>query len=301
MSTPRTLQLPAGVRRFTVATDRGSFAALEALPVAGPCERQPALLVPGYTGSKEDFIPVLPSLAAAGRRVVAIDLRGQYETPGSPDPGAYSLPELAADVALIAATVSGEGGGGAAGARGDAAGTRGQAVHVLGHSFGGLVAREMTLAQAAPVSSLTLLSSGPGALTGPRAAVLRAVLAQLDGKALTELPGEVRRLWETQLEPQAVTDGVPGQIIEFLRTRMLTSCATGLRYMAEALLSCPDRTAALAALAGARVLVVYGENDDAWAPASQEEMARRLGAERVCIPGAAHYPPSKLRRPWPAS
>jgi pimeloyl-ACP methyl ester carboxylesterase len=152
------------------------------------------------------------------------------------------------------------------------------------------VARELVISLAAPVSSLTLLSSGPAALTGPRAAVLRNMLAQLDGKPPAELPGEVKRLWDSHLEPQAVADGVPPEIIDFLRTRMLASCATGLKFMAESLLSCPDRTSMLAGLPGARVLVVYGEDDDAWVPAIQEDMARRLGAQRVCIPGAAHSP-----------
>jgi pimeloyl-ACP methyl ester carboxylesterase len=59
--------------------------------------------------------------------------------------------------------------------------------------------------------------------------------------------------------------------------------------MGQGLLECPDRTAALAAT-DTPLLVVYGENDDAWAPAIQEDMARRLGAQRVCIPGAAHSP-----------
>ncbi len=282
MSTPRTIQLPDGVRRVTVGTSRGSFAALEALPAAGVCERQPALLVPGYTGSKEDFLPVLGPLAAAGRRVLAVDMRGQYETPGSPaDPAAYGLASLAADVALIADQLSRSDGGPGAG---------GQPVHLLGHSFGGLVAQELMLAQAARISSLTLLSSGPGALTGPRATVLRGLLAQLDGKPAGELPAEVKRMWDTHLEPQAVADGTPPEIIGFLRTRMLASCATGLKSMAENLLACPDRTPARAMLGGARVLVVYGEDDDAWAPAIQEDMARQLGAERVCIPGAAHSP-----------
>jgi pimeloyl-ACP methyl ester carboxylesterase len=279
VSTPRTVQLPDGVRRVTVDTGRGSFAALEALPAAGVCERQPALLIPGYTGSKEDFLLILGPLAAAGRRVVAVDMRGQYETPGSPaDASAYDLTELAADVALIASEVS----------RAD--GRDGQPVHLLGHSFGGLVAQELVLAQAARISSLTLLSSGPGALTGPRAALLRGLLAQLDGKPAGELAGEVKRMWETQLEPQAVADGTPPEIIGFLRTRMLASCATGLKQMAGNLLTCPDRTSALAGLADTRMLVVYGEDDDAWAPPVQEEMARQLGAERVCIPGAAHSP-----------
>ena len=282
MSTPKILQLPDGVRRMTVDTGRGSFAALEALPAAGICERQPALLIPGYTGSKEDFLPILGPLAAAGRRVVAIDMRGQYETPGSPaDPDAYQLASLAADAALIADELSRSDGG---------PGPDGQPVHLLGHSFGGLVARELMVARAARISSLTLLSSGPGALTGPRATVLRGLLAQFDGKPPAQLPAEVKRVWDTHLEPEAVAGGTPPEIIDFLRTRMLSSCATGLKSMAENLLACPDRTPALAQLADARVLVVYGEDDDAWAPAIQEKMARQLGAERVCIPGAAHSP-----------
>ena len=51
----------------------------------------------------------------------------------------------------------------------------------------------------------------------------------------------------------------------------------------------PRPDPALATL-GASLLVLYGENDDAWAPSIQDEMARRLGAQRVCIPGAAHSP-----------
>ena len=61
----------------------GAFAALEAQPATGVCERRPALLIPGFTGSKEDFIPVLQPLASAGRRVVAIDMRGQYQSQGA--------------------------------------------------------------------------------------------------------------------------------------------------------------------------------------------------------------------------
>src|SRR5215472_9622136 len=99
------LRLPDGVRRVTVETARGAFAALEAMPGAGVAERQPALLIPGYTGSKEDFLPVLGPLAQAGRRVIAIDMRGQYESPAAADADGYSLPALAADVAMIADTL----------------------------------------------------------------------------------------------------------------------------------------------------------------------------------------------------
>jgi pimeloyl-ACP methyl ester carboxylesterase len=299
VSTPRTLRLPDGVRRVTVETARGPFAALEALPAAGVAERQPALLIPGYTGSKEDFLPVLGPLAGAGRRVIAIDMRGQYESPPAADADGYDLAALAADAALIADMI---GGSGDPAASRDTAGSRpdssrpdsslrygGHHVHLLGHSFGGLVAQELLLAQTARIGSLALMSSGPGALTGPRAAVLRAILAELEPSVPSGLRAEVKRLWDTQMEPAAVADGVPTEIVDFLRTRMLRSCPTGLWSMARGLLACPDRTPALAA-SGAPLLVVYGENDDAWAPSIQNDMAQRLGAERVCIPMAAHSP-----------
>jgi pimeloyl-ACP methyl ester carboxylesterase len=256
------------------------FAALEALPATGVCERQPALLVPGFTGSKEDYISVLVQLAAAGRRVAAIDMRGQYESPGTSATDGYGLPALAADVALIAETIAAHHGG-----------RRSQrGVHVLGHSFGGLVVRELALAGAAPVRSLTFMSSGPGALTGPRAVVLGAVLSRLRGIAPVDLATEIERLWEGQLGPTAAADGVAPEVVAFLRARMLSNCPIGLRSMAETLLSCPDRTAALADRSPAPLLVIYGEDDDAWAPAVQEDMAHRLSAQRVCIPGAAHSP-----------
>src|SRR5579859_6120380 len=148
MSTPTSIDLPEGTRRTTVETARGEFTVLDALPAAGPCELGTALLVPGYTGSKEDFIAILGQLAAAGRRVIAVDQRGQYQTAGPDDPDAYDPAELGADVAALCAAV--------------------EATHLLGHSFGGLVVREAVLGGCAP-ASLTLLSSGPAALPGPRA------------------------------------------------------------------------------------------------------------------------------------
>lgn len=300
MSTPTSLDLPDGVQRTEIKTDFGAFAALDAHPVAGVCERQPALLVPGYTGSKEDFIAILGQLAAAGRRVVAIDMRGQYETPGDSDAGAYSPASLGSDVAAVA----------------DAIG----AAHLLGHSFGGLVTRETMLADGSGIASLTLMSSGPAELSGPRAAELRGFLAFVDGDGSgiggdgsggdgdgagedgdrdgdgrddgdTEgLRLKIKQIWETQLGPQAVASGVPSHIVAFLRERMLRNCPTGLVAMARYLLSAPDRTEELAELLRVPVLVLYGEDDNTWEPRVQEEMAARLDAERICIPGASHSP-----------
>jgi pimeloyl-ACP methyl ester carboxylesterase len=284
VSTPTSLDLPDGVRQTTIHTARGAFAALEAVPASGVCERETALLVPGYTGSKEDFLAILDLLADGSRQVVAIDMRGQFETLGADDPDGYSAAALGADIAAIMH---------ATGAR-----------HLVGHSYGGLAGREAVLApDGAEIASFTLMSSGPAALTGPRAKELRAMLAALGARngprdkrrdEGTPDPAELRagisELWRTYLEPQAVAAGVPGHIVAFLGRRMLSNDPYGLVLMARHMLTAADRTAELARLDQIPVLVIYGENDNAWSPAAQENMARRLGARRLCIPAAMHSP-----------
>ncbi len=264
MSTPPFLTLPTGVHRREITTGRGGFAALEAAPPDGAATHRPALLVPGFTGSKEDFIAVLQPLAAVGRRVVAIDMRGQYETPGADAPEAYTRAALGADIAAVLATFGQE------------------PVHLLGHSFGGLVARETVLADPTPVTSFTLMSSGPGAVGGQRESDGRRLLA-----ALPEMG--VRKVWELSLEPDAVARGVPPEIVAFLRERMFSNCVTGLAEMGREVLTAPDRVGELAAVASP-MLVLHGDSDDAWSPQEQASMARQLAARHVVIPDAAHSP-----------
>jgi pimeloyl-ACP methyl ester carboxylesterase len=287
VSTPTSVELPDGVRRITIGTGRGRFAALEALPASLACQREAALLVPGYTGSKEDFLAILGPLAGEGRRVLAIDMRGQFESAGASHAGGYSAAALGADLAEIIRVT---------GAR-----------HLLGHSYGGLIARETLLAETGPagtwrtgggIASLTLMSSGPAALGGPRAEDVRAMLAVLGaGEArcaslpsAAALAAGVAGLWRDYLEPQAIAAGVPDPIVAFLGQRMLGNDPRGLVLMARHLLAAPDRTHELARLAGIPMLVIYGQDDNAWPPAVQEDMALRLGAGRVCVPGAAHSP-----------
>jgi pimeloyl-ACP methyl ester carboxylesterase len=268
MSTPTSLELPEGTRRSTVETVRGKFAVLDAMPAAGPSELGTALLVPGYTGSKEDFIPILGQLAAAGRRVIAIDQRGQYQTAGPDDPDAYELRELGTDIAaLVEAT---------------------QTTHLLGHSFGGLVVREAVLGGCTP-ASVTLLSSGPAALLGPRAEELHFMLNYLDGTAPDSLGAKIAEIWTGVLKPEAMAAGITDPVLAFLEERMLANNPTGLVTMATQLLKAEDKAAALVAR-GIPAFVLYGEEDNAWPASQQQEMALALNAERTCIPGAAHNP-----------
>jgi pimeloyl-ACP methyl ester carboxylesterase len=268
VSTPTSLDLPDRTRRTAVSCERGTFAALEARPPAGTGELGTALLVPGYTGSKEDFIAVLGQLAAAGRRVIAIDMRGQYQTPGPDDATAYDPVQLGVDIAAVAEAT--------------------RAVHLLGHSFGGLVAREAILGGYTPVS-LTLMSSGPSALHGPRAEELISTQAFLADTPTHELKAKIGEIWHAVLEPEAIEAGVPPEIVAFLKERMLSNNPTGLVTMASHLLTAEDKTIQLA-VRDIPMFVLYGENDNAWPPAVQEDMATHLGAQRLCIPGAGHNP-----------
>jgi pimeloyl-ACP methyl ester carboxylesterase len=254
----------------TPRTFPGGAGPLAALDTGGDEVRATVLLVAGYTGSKEDFAPLLAPLAEAGYRVVAIDQRGQFESPGPDDPGAYSMSELAADVLAVARRLREE--------------SR-VPLHLLGHSFGGLVTRAAVLAEPALFASFTLLGSGPSQLTGRRADLLEHLGPLLD-------EGGVPLVHET-LEQVAMTDpkaqAVPAPTREFYSRRFLRNSAAGLRGMADAMLSEPDRVPELAAT-GVPVLVAHGEADDAWLPHVQAEMAERIGARHEVINNSIHSP-----------
>ena len=248
----------------------GGAGPLAALDTGGDGARGIVLLVAGFTGSNEDFAPLLRPLCAAGYRVVALDQRGQFQSPGPDDPARYSVAELAGDLLAVARQLRA---GGVA------------TLHLVGHSFGGLVSRAAVLAEPAAFSTLTLLGSGPARLVGPRVALLEHLTPLLDA-------GGVPLVHET-LEQLAMTDPraqlVPAPTREFLARRFLATSAASLRGMAEAMTSEPDRVAELAAT-GVPVLVAHGAADDAWTPAAQEDMARRLGARHEVVPGAIHSP-----------
>ncbi|GAA2913798.1 alpha/beta hydrolase [Streptosporangium fragile] len=243
----------------------GAFAALEALPVSGVPERWPALLVPGLTGSKEDFIAVLQTLAQSGRQVVAIDMRGQFETAGPDDPAAYTCAALGNDVDVLAQVIG-----------------KGGPIHLVGHSFGGLVTREAVIDGRTRFASYTLMSSGPAAIVGPRERAGRVMMSELPEVGL-------EHMWHSRLEPEALSAGVADEIVAFLRKRLFANSITGMYRMTEEVLSAPDRCDELTEVE-VPTLVLYGEHDDGWPPHLQSEMARRLGAECVVVPGAAHSP-----------
>lgn len=242
---------------------RATVAGMAALSCGDPSSPR-VLLVPGYTGSKEDFGPVLDPLAAAGYRVTAIDLPGQFESPALADGEQYSPDVLARVVRAVAAQL-------------------GDQVHLLGHSFGGLVTRAAVIAEPPRFASLVLLSSGPAQLGGLRRVTMDQLEPVLAGAGL---PGVYAAMQAAAAADPAFA-APPPELADFLERRFLGGSPAMLQGMGDALRHEPDRVAELAAT-GVSVLVVHGEDDDAWEPATQREMAGRLSARYAVVPDAAH-------------
>lgn len=226
----------------------------------------PVLLLPGYTGSKEDFAPLLGPLADAGLHAVAIDLPGQYESPGPADPAAYRPERLQATVHEVAAQLD-------------------PRIHLMGHSFGGLVARAAVIDAPQAYASLVLMSSGPAGIGGNR----RALIEQLEPLLAASGMAAVYAASQAIASAQPGYVAPPAALADFLQTRFLAGVPAMLQGMGTALRDEPDRVAELAAT-GVRTLVLYGIDDDAWPTSTQDEMAARLGAATAVIPGAAHSP-----------
>src|SRR5829696_3742428 len=227
---------PHRARRVELPGRHGAVVALVAAPANAVGT---VLLVPGYTGSKEDFAPLLDPIADAGLAVVAIDQPGQYESQGPADELDYLPAALGQVVAALVAQLTP------------------QPVILLGHSYGGLVCRAAVLA-GTPVAGLVLMSSGASALPdGPRRRLLdvaEPVMRQHGVHAVQQL----RELADSSagLPPR------PPALAALMRERFVRSTEAGLLGMAAGLRTEPDRVPELAeALLASRTpcLVACGE------------------------------------------
>jgi pimeloyl-ACP methyl ester carboxylesterase len=265
VSTPPYLRLPEGVETVRLGTGTAALRA-RASGRAGAAA-DPLILVPGWTGSKEDFIAVVAPLAATGRDCVAVDLRGQYESAGPDDPDAYSLADYAADVVSVA----------------DSLGAR--QVHLLGHSLGGLVAQSVVADHPRLVRSLTLLCSGPGALPADRHDLLRLMADAIVEHGLPTTY-QAKRAFDRQ---KGIDLHVPADVEQWLEQRFVSHHPQSLRAMTLHLTEAEERVAEVAAT-GVPVLVAFGDQDDGWPLGVQRELAERLAARLHVFAGAGHSP-----------
>ncbi|MFF5634255.1 alpha/beta fold hydrolase [Streptomyces sp. NPDC012825] len=266
MSKPRSLVLPPRTRARRLDTVRGPFAVLDAEPEGR--RRGTVLLLPGYTGSKEDFLALLGPLTGAGYRAVAVDGRGQYDSPGPRGRAAYRRRALALDAVAQAAAL-GDG-----------------PVHLVGHSFGGLVARAAVAVAPDAFRSLTLLSSGVGRVSRPqriRVRALRAGLAVLSKERVWRA-----MCWLDSRGEEPDTSDVPG-LADFLLRRWTRTRIAQLRGAGRLLLDRRDGTEELLALR-TPLHFAYGTDEMVWSTVDLAAAAARTGAHHTVVAGAGHSP-----------
>ncbi|MFJ3416326.1 alpha/beta fold hydrolase [Streptomyces sp. NPDC086082] len=271
MSKPPSFTPPPGARAYPLRTARGDFAVVDSPVGVGVEAKGVALLLPGFTGSKEDFNPLHEAFGVRGYRTVAVDGRGQYESDGpAEDESAYAQDELARDVLALAEALGGP-------------------VHLLGHSFGGQVARAAVLLDRTPFVSLTLMSSGPAQISASqqeRVKLLRDALAVMSMAEVWDAIQAMEAPEETETGG-ALDEGLDDR--SDLRRRWLGTKPAQLLAAGRQLCGEPDRVAELAAVP-LPFHVLSGSRDDTWPVPLLDDMAVRLKARRTVIAQAEHSP-----------
>lgn len=239
--------LPPGTRAFGFPAPSGMLAST----ALGDPRHPRAVLLPGATGSKEDFVLLAPLLAAAGYYVESYDLAGQYQSAAAgPERGGYDYGLFVAD--LIAFLEAGA-----------------APVHVLGYSFAGIVA-ELALAERPELfATLTLLGAPPQpgqAFRGVRwIGPLSHVLSAHRIAALI--------IWGIVSNVNAVP---PGRLA-LVRMRFRYTSRRSVDDIVRLMKHAPDLRAVLAG-SGIPILVAVGSGD-LWRPRLHRDLADRIGAE----------------------
>jgi pimeloyl-ACP methyl ester carboxylesterase len=239
------------------------------------------LLVHGHGGAKEDFADHVPTLAR-DHTVVIFDHRGHGASDKPTDPAAYSFDRLATDTVAVA----------------DATGL-GQ-FRLLGHSMGGMVARKVAIRESGRLDALVMMDTSPGPIPGfdPQLVDLAVDVALTQGKqALKELMDFVGFL-ESEAHQRAVLARPGYPDFEARKWADVSEIAWATLAREAAIQS--DDLPSMALLRGP-LLVIVGEQDEAfWA--TSHAMAEAIPhAELVTIPNAGHSPQFENPEAWIAA
>ncbi|MBL1074286.1 alpha/beta fold hydrolase [Nocardia sp. 2] len=255
---------------ITPITLRGSAGTLAAWEVNPPADAEvlgTVLLVPGFTGSKEDFETLLPLLAAAGYRAFAYDQRGQWQSEGPDDISGYTMDGFSGDLLRVVDQVS-----------------PGGPVHLVGHSFGGYVSRVAVIAEPERFRSLTLLASGPSSVEDINFPPPQLVAQMVEA-------GGTESIWQQMSAAmQAAGHPLPAAKVEFLHKRILATKQANILGILKVMEVPPVADPAVLRDAGVPILVAFGDTNDLWAPQVHRTFAAQLHAATAEYPGSGHLP-----------
>ncbi|MBW8872274.1 MAG: alpha/beta hydrolase [Leifsonia sp.] len=219
------------------------------------------VLIPGVTGSKEDFYLLAPILVAAGYYVQSFDLAGQYESAeaGPVSGGRYTYGLLVADVVAFLRD--------------------GGPAHVLGYSFAGILSELALVEHRELFRSLTLLTAPPEPGQAFRSVRIIGWLSWLlNGRA-----GAGLMIWGITTNKNRVSDSR----LAFVRSRFASTRRSSVDDIVCLMKRVPDVRAAVAA-SGVPVLVATGDHD-LWPTHLHAENARALGAH-LAVYRTGHSP-----------
>ncbi len=214
------------------------------------------LLVPGVTGSKEDFILMMPLLAAAGYRVESFDMAGQYES-GDAGPENLVPPRAHYDHDLFVGDLLSVLEAGSS------------PVHVLGYSFAGTVSQIAFSRRPELFASLTLLSCPPQPGQGFRGVKRLGPITSLTTGGV----GAALMIWGVR---NNFTRVPPGRLA-FVRQRFAFTRRSSVRDIISLMKRAPDLRETIAASPIPK-LVAVGEHD-LWPLSLHRELAESIGAE----------------------
>ncbi len=236
------------------------------------------VLVHGFGGAKDDFADHRDEFAR-DHTVVTFDHRGHGASDAPAELDAYSFERLRADTLAVA----------------DAAGL--DRFRLLGHSMGGMLARGIAIGAPDRVSALVMMDTSPGPIPGfdPELIELAVTVAVDEGKDALKALLDLTTPLDTPAYKR-VLDQRPGYQ-EFCDRKWNDLSHIMWAALARGIARQPDELDAMRSLT-MPVLVIVGDQDEAFLPPSHAMVGAIAGAQLALIPDAGHSPQFENPDAW---